>query len=219
MKPLIFVNFKAYENAFGKKGEEVAKAIEKVVKKFKVKVFLMVPNTEIYRLSKKTKLPIFSQGVDAIDYGAHTGHIPLEAVKEAGAYGILLNHSENRINLKEIKFIVEKSKKLKLKSLICVENVKEGKAVAKINPDFIALEEKSLISSGKSISEEKPELIKDFVKEVKKVNKKTILLCGAGISTKKDVVAALKLGTKGVLLASAVMKANNPGKAIEELIK
>ena len=44
-----------------------------------------------------------------------------------------------------------------------------------------------------------------------------IPLCGAGISTREDVKEALKLGTKGVLVASGIVKARNQRKALKEL--
>jgi triosephosphate isomerase len=43
------------------------------------------------------------------------------------------------------------------------------------------------------------------------------ILCGAGITTGKDVTAALKLGTKGVLLASGIVKAKEPYKVLSEM--
>jgi len=45
---------------------------------------------------------------------------------------------------------------------------------------------------------------------VKEINSDVVVLCGAGISKGEDVHAALKLGTKGVLVASAIVKAKDP---------
>jgi len=44
------------------------------------------------------------------------------------------------------------------------------------------------------------------------------VLCGAGISTGEDLVAAAELGAEGVLLASGVAKAADPRKALEALV-
>jgi len=52
---------------------------------------------------------------------------------------------------------------------------------------------------------------------VRKVNPDVVVLCGAGISSGDDVEAALKLGTKGVLLASGVVKAKEPKKVLLEM--
>jgi triosephosphate isomerase len=44
------------------------------------------------------------------------------------------------------------------------------------------------------------------------------VLCGAGVKTGKDVRRALELGAKGVLLASGVVKAKDPRKALQDLV-
>ena len=90
-----------------------------------------------------------------------------------------------------------------------------ARKVAKMKPDFIAFEVPELIGTGKPISKERPESVKEFVGAVKEVSKHTVPLCGAGISTGEDVRAALGLGTEGVLVASAVVKAENPKTVLE----
>jgi triosephosphate isomerase len=56
-------------------------------------------------------------------------------------------------------------------------------------------------------------LLLDFVR---RVNPKVVILCGAGISHGDDVAAALKLGTQGVLVASAVVKAKDQYRVLLE---
>jgi triosephosphate isomerase len=43
------------------------------------------------------------------------------------------------------------------------------------------------------------------------------LLCGAGIVSGEDVAAAVRLGTKGVLVASSVVKASDWTAKLKEL--
>jgi triosephosphate isomerase len=49
------------------------------------------------------------------------------------------------------------------------------------------------------------------------VNNDVIILTGAGISTPEDVVKALELGTSGVLVSLAIMKAKDPERIISEM--
>jgi triosephosphate isomerase len=51
------------------------------------------------------------------------------------------------------------------------------------------------------------------------MNPRVTVLCGAGVKTRKDVARALELGTSGVLLASGVVKAKDPEKALRDLVK
>ena len=45
-----------------------------------------------------------------------------------------------------------------------------------------------------------------------------LILCGAGISTGDDMKAAMDLGADGVLLASGIVKAENPKEALLDLV-
>ena len=88
--------------------------------------------------------------------------------------------------------------------------------MAKLNPTFIAIEPPELIGTGRAISTEKPHLITKAVDSVKLAKNSTKLLCGAGIVSGKDVTRAKKLGSKGILVASGIVKAKNWEKIIEE---
>ena len=104
-------------------------------------------------------------------------------------------------------------------SIICVKNMSEVKKYLKLNPDFIAIEPPELIGSGKAISTEKPELIAKAADIVNNSKNKTQLLCGAGIVSGDDVKKAIELGSKGILVASGIIKAKNWNKIISEFSK
>ena len=104
-------------------------------------------------------------------------------------------------------------------SIICVKDIAEVKKYLKLNPDFIAIEPPELIGSGKAISTEKPELIAKAANIVNNSNNKTKLLCGAGIVSGDDVKKAIELGSKGILVASGIIKAKNWNKIISEFSK
>ena len=101
-------------------------------------------------------------------------------------------------------------------SIVCVKDVSEAKKYSKLNPDYVAIEPPELIGSGKAVSKEKPDLIIKAASAIKTVNNKTNLLCGAGIVSGEDVSAAISLGSKGILVASGIVKAKNWDKIIEE---
>ena len=214
--PLILINFKCYKEALGEKGLKLAKYCERISQKYEVTIGVAPQFTDIYRIASKVKIPVFSQHVDALEYGAFTGHVSPLAIKEAGAKGSLVNHSEKRLPLKEIKECVEILRKYKLISVVCVDSIMRGREIAKFDPDFIAYEDPFLIGSGRAISMVKPDSVKNFVETIYKINPKVKVLCGAGITSGKDVKKALELGTEGVLVASGVVKAENPKAVIKD---
>ena len=56
--------------------------------------------------------------------------------------------------VKKLHQLVQRLKKLKMMSVVCVKNVAEAKKYARLSPDFIAIEPPELIGSGKAVSKE-----------------------------------------------------------------
>ncbi len=100
-----------------------------------------------------------------------------------------------------------------------MKNVNESKKYAKLNPTFIAIEPPELIGTGRAISTERPHLITKAVDSVKSAKNSTKLLCGAGIVSGKDVTRAKDLGSKGILVASGIVKSKNWEKIIDEFAR
>ena len=150
--------------------------------------------------------------------GGHTGSVLLECAKEAGAAGTLINHSEKRMKLADIDEIVKRSSAEEMVSVVCTNNIETSAAVASLGPNFVAVEPPELIGSGIPVSQAEPEVVEGTVAAVQKINPSVKVLCGAGISTGDDMKAALDLGSEGVLLASGIILAKSPEKALLDLV-
>jgi triosephosphate isomerase len=214
--PLILVNFKTYSEATGKKALELAKKAEKVSLETKVSIGVAPQFTDIAPIASATHIPVFAQHIDPIKAGSYTGHVLADAVKEAGAVGTLINHSERQLKLSEIEMAIRIAREKKLVSVVCANNQTVSAAAAALKPDIIAVEPPELIGTGIPVSKAKPEIVLDTVKLVKKINPEVTVLCGAGISSGEDVAAALRLGTQGVLVASSIVKAKNQYRILHE---
>lgn len=160
---------------------------------------------------------IIAQHVDIAEPGSSTGHIIPDLLKNSGIYGAIINHSEHRVSLNDITKVIDILNKLNMVSVVCTQSIDETITCAKMEPDYVAIEPPELIGTGKSISTQQPALIRDARSGIDKLNVRTKLLCGAGIVNGPDVSAALKLGSSGVLVASGVVKANDPLWVLKEL--
>jgi len=214
--PLILVNFKTYLEATGRRALRLAKICEDVSKKYKVNIAVSPQFTDIYPIKKNVKIKIFAQHIDPIEPKAFTGHVTVLAIKEAGAIGTLINHSERKLTLKKIRKNIEIARKYGIISVVCSDSLMKSKDIANFDPDFIAYEPPELIGSGISVSKTKPEVITETVRLIKRINPEIKVLCGAGITSGEDVRKALELGTRGVLVASGVVKAVSPKKVLIE---
>ena len=215
---MFVINCKNYEEISGDKIIKFVKTAEKVSKKIKVKIAIAPPQ-HLIGLVANSSIPILAQHIDDSKVGSTTGFMIPELLKKSKVKGSLINHSEHRITSKEIAKLVLKLKELKMISIVCVKDVVEARKYAKLNPDYIAIEPPELIGSGKAVSNEKPELITKAAKAVKDSKNKTKLLCGAGIVSGEDVSKAAELGSKGILVASGIIKAKDWNKIISEFAK
>ena len=206
---MIIVNFKNY-----KTGKDVLK-LDKKIEKYISKAIIAVPALNIKEVSEKTKLKVFAQHVDFQEKGKTTGFIIPESLKESGAIGSLLNHSEHKISFVNIKKTINRCKKLNFKIILCASNLNEVKKFKKLKPYAIAFEDPKLISTGKSITKYNTKGLKKFVSLLKK--SKIIPICGAGISSVEDAKESKRLGCYGVLVASAIANVKNPDRFLKNL--
>ena len=214
--PMIIVNFKAYLEATGKRAVELSKKAEKASLETEVSIGVAPQFTDIAAVVEAVSIPVFAQHVDSIQPGSHTGHVLAEAVKETGAKGTLINHSERQLKLLDIDAMIKITRENSLVSVVCANNPNISVAAACLKPDMIAIEPPELIGTGIPVSKAKPEVITDTIRLVREANKEVVILCGAGITRGEDVGAALKLGAQGVLVASGVVKAKDPYVVLRE---
>jgi triosephosphate isomerase len=215
---MFIINCKNYEEIAGDKIVKFVKIVEKISKKYNIKI-AVAPPQHLIGLVSKSSIPIISQHVDVSKVGSTTGFVVPELLKKSGVSGSLINHSEHRISSKDIALLVSKLRDLKMISILCVKDVAEVKKYAKLNPDYIAIEPPELIGSGKAVSKEKPDLIIKAANAVKSAKNKTKLLCGAGIVSGEDVSKASELGSRGILVASGIIKAKSWTNMINEFAK
>jgi triosephosphate isomerase len=214
--PLILVNFKTYSEATGEKAVKLAKTAEKISLETEVCIGIAPQFVEIASIASTVSVPVFAQHIDPIAPGSFTGHVLPESIREAGAIGTLINHSERRLKLADIDATIARARESDLLSVVCTNNAAVSAAAAALKPSMIAVEPPELIGTGIPVSKAKPEVVSGTVELVKRVNPEVVILCGAGITTGEDVAAALRLGTEGVLVASGIVKAKDPYKALLE---
>lgn len=215
---MFVINCKNYEEIAGENIMKIIRIAEKVSKKYNVKIAIAPPQ-HLIGLVAKSSIPILAQHVDDSKIGSTTGFVIPELLKKSKVKGSLINHSEHRISSDKIQKLVAKLKELKMTSIVCVKDIAEVKKYAKLNPDYIAIEPPELIGSGKAVSKERPELITKAADVIKNEKNKTKLLCGAGIVSGQDVAKAKELGSKGILVASGIIKAKDWNAIMSEFAK
>jgi triosephosphate isomerase (TIM) len=216
---MIFVNFKVYEQGTGMNALSLVKVLEEVANEFQIKIIPVVQAADIKEIVQFSKLEVWTQHVDPVGYGAHTGAVLAEAVIEDGAVGTFLNHSERKFdNFDALKTAFNRASGAGLKTLIFAADVEELKKVVTLNPTFVSYEPPELVGSTEtSVAQSKP----DVISEACDVSRShgTPLIVGAGIKSREDVKISLSLGGAGVAVASDIVKAEDPKRELIELVE
>lgn len=216
-KPVAIINFKAYKESTGQNAVSLARACEEAANETGKEVWVAVHPTDLRAVTEAVRIPVLSQHCDPVPFGAYTGWLAPAMLKEIGAKGTLLNHSEHQIPFDVIETTMALCRKAGLDVVICADTPSKAEEVAQLKPEIVAIEPPELIGGNISVSKAKPEIITESVSRVRSVATISVL-CGAGIKNGKDVSKAIELGAKGILVASGVTKADDPKKALLDLL-
>jgi triosephosphate isomerase len=209
----VLVNLKAYPCdpvAVARAAADVAADSESTV--------TVAPQTAHVDRVAATGVETWAQHVSPVGHGSHTGSTLAEAVRDAGATGTLLNHSENRLRLADVDDGLAVADRVGFDTVVCANNPEQVAAAAALGPDAVAVEPPELIGTGTPVSKADPDVVRDAVEAAAAVDPGVDVYCGAGISSGEDVAAAADLGADGVLLASGVAKADDPRAALADLV-
>ncbi len=218
LKPIIAINFKAYENAFGKQAERLLKKIDDIAKQYNVETIVALPLTEIYKAKEFKWIKIFSQTSHAVGFGGYTGKIPTKALLHYGVKGVVVNHAEDQKSTKEIDFILKEAYDHNLEVLLCAPSPEFALGMSYYKEvSYLAYEPPELIGTGKAVSQYRGEDIKRIASSIKLHNSLVKFLVGAGINSRKDIDISLQLGADGVFISSMVMKSQNIERTFEEI--
>ncbi|UCD91837.1 MAG: triose-phosphate isomerase [Methanobacteriota archaeon] len=215
--PVIILNFKAYRESSGERGLALAKVCEEVAQETGKSIVIAPEQIDLSLMVREVDIPVLAQHVDPIGEGSFTGHISPSAVKESGAIGTLINHSERQLPPEMIEITVQKCREAGLETVVCANDIEMAKVSASFGPDYVAVEPPELIGGDISVTSASPEVVSETVEKVKGVNPNVTVLCGAGVKNGEDVRKAIELGSEGVLLASGVVEAADQKSALLDL--
>ena len=146
--PFFEVGVKNY--LYGDSVLELAKAADAAAAKYDIDVLFLSPYTEIRRVAENTEhLIVFAPYMDTLRPGRGIADVLPEAVKAAGASGVVLNHCERPMTLISIRETIKRADELELLTFVCADTIEEAKALAQFHPDIINPEPSELIGSGK----------------------------------------------------------------------
>ena len=197
---------------------KMAKGLEKLAVKYNVDVVLDIPDTEIYNIAHNVdtkRVHVYSQHMDSIEIGRGMGRTLPEALKAAGAVGVMLNHAEHKLTIDEIAKAIKRADEVGLATMVCADSIEEVKAVAKLAPNILVAEPTELIGTGKPADKA---YVDEVIRVIREINPNIKPFPSAGISKGEDCYKIIKAGSSASGCSSAIAKAENPLKLAEEMI-
>lgn len=218
IKPPFFeIGPKAY--LYGKKLLDLAKEADKISRRYDVRIIITPQYVDIPLIAKETHvIYVFAQHMDSLDIGTGVGSVLPEAIKEAGAVGVLLNHAERRLTLAEIDRTIKRADQVGLATMVCADTPQEAAALAHLEPNIILVEPPELIGRQQSGMNDR-RYVSEINMMIQAVNPRVRVLHSGGISSAKDVYDIVTMGAEATGSTSAIIKAENPCKVLEDMIR
>ncbi len=215
--PLFEIGLKGY--LWGEKALELARAADRLSEKYGIMIIFDPQYVDIPIIAREAQhLLIFAQHMDPVEVGRGVGAVLPEALKAAGASGVLLNHVERRLTLSDIARNIQRADEVGLCTLVCADTPAEAAAIAQLQPNMVLAEPPDFIGTERTLATENRAFISESIRLVKKVNPEIIVFNSAGIRTAEDVASVIRAGAEATGTTSGILRAEDPFRRMEEMI-
>lgn len=200
-------------------GDEIIKlalVADAAAEKYDIDIIFITTYTEIRRVCENTKrLLVFAPYMDILRPGRGMADILPEALKSAGAKGVVVNHCERPMSLPQIKKTIDRARELDMMVFACADTIEEAKAIAQLHPDIINPEPTGLIGSG---SASDMGYVLESIKAIKEIYPDILVEQAAGITRGQQVYDFIIAGSEAAGAASGIFNAPDPYAMVDEMV-
>ena len=195
---------------------KLAQAAQKASEEADIDVVFIAPYTEIRRVAEQCpKLTVLAPYMDTLRPGRGMADVLPEALKAAGARGVVINHCERPMSLSAIKQTIDRANELDMLSFVCADTIAEAKAVAELHPDIINPEPTELIGTGNTSD---MSYVAESIRVIKAIYPDIIVEQAAGITNGQQVYDLIYAGAEAAGAASGICTAPDPCAMAAEMI-
>ena len=113
---------------------------------------------DLSSVSSISGLEVWSQHLDPVGQGSHTGWLEPQTAIERGAAGTIINHAEHKVPLEHVRDLMVMLPD-DFPICACAADVDEARALAELGPTFIAVEPPELIGGDISVTTADPAIV------------------------------------------------------------
>ncbi len=202
---------------YGDEVLEYARAADAAAKKYDIDVLFITPAVEIRRVVENTqRLIVLAPYMDTLRPGRGMADILPEALKAAGAQGVVINHCEKPMSLPQMKATIDRAREMDFLVFACADTLAEARAIAQLHPDIINPEPNEIIGGGNGVSP--MSYVRQSIRAIKEIYPDILVEQAAGITNGQQVYDFIMAGSEAAGAASGIMNAGDPLAMIDEMI-
>ena len=202
---------------YGDEVLEYARAADAAAKKYDIDVLFITPAVEIRRVVENTqRLIVLAPYMDTLRPGRGMADILPEALKAAGAQGVVINHCEKPMSLPQMKATIDRAREMDFLVFACADTLAEARAIAQLHPDIINPEPSEIIGGGNGVSP--MSYVRQSIRAIKEIYPDILVEQAAGITNGQQVYDFIVAGSEAAGAASGIMNAGDPLAMIDEMI-
>ncbi len=166
---------------YGDEVLEYARAADAAAKKYDIDVLFITPAVEIRRVVENTqRLIVLAPYMDTLRPGRGMADILPEALKAAGAQGVVINHCEKPMSLPQMKATIDRAREMDFLVFACADTLAEARAIAQLHPDIINPEPSEIIGGGNGVSP--MSYVRQSIRAIKEIYPDILVEQAAGIT-------------------------------------
>ena len=216
--PVFEIGLKGY--CWGADAVRLAVEADRLAEALRISVVFNPQTVDIPAVAAATsRILVFAQHMDPVAPGRGVGSVLAEALRDAGAVGTLLNHSEKPVTLGAMARTIERAQDVGLFTLVFADSPAEAAALAHLGPDIILAEPPELIATGVSAGNVMAGFVSETVTAVKAIDPAILVMSGAGVNGPDDVERMIRLGLDGTGSSSGILRAADPVSAMREMLE
>ena len=202
---------------YGDKVLKYARAADAAAKRYDIDVLFITPAVEIRRVVENTqRLIVLAPYMDTLRPGRGMADILPEALKAAGAQGVVINHCEKPMSLPQMTATIDRAREMDFLVFACADTLAEARAIAQLHPDIINPEPSEIIGGGNGVSP--MSYVRQSIRAIKEIYPDILVEQAAGITNGQQVYDFIMAGSEAAGAASGIMNAGDPLAMIDEMI-
>nr|WP_281370297.1 triose-phosphate isomerase [Microbacterium pseudoresistens] len=195
----------------------VAEAAAVAGERHGVSVILTVPTALISAV--RNAIPgvfVFAQGVDDDELGDSVARVLPEALADAGAHGVMLNHDASPLPPPLLARAIRRVREQHLLTMVCAGDEDEVMGLLDLDPEIVLFEPATLIGSTKSA--DRP-WIPAVDARVAEHAPDVMMMHAGGVARPDDAYDIMRAGADGTGSTSGVLRAASRATAAAEFIE